>query len=295
MVNMTTRTKTTLGISALLLAFLWAVTPASARVIRKYPPQKPEPLREALLSPMDSAPAAELPKGAKKAPWLNEKMRFAVSWGFITVGYAEMNTENIVLVDSVPCYHIVSTAQSTSFVDTFFKVRDRNQTWITYDNFYSKGYTKLIREGTYFWDEWVSFDYSTNTFTGQKRTREGAIEPTTGQIPGPVQDIFSALYFVRTLDLKVGQSVEMDVNSRQNWPLIVSVLKTETVKVPAGKFDCILVEPKLRDKGLFVQKGKSLKVWISNDKRRIPVKMEAEVFIGNVSVELEEYSGEPAK
>jgi hypothetical protein len=139
------------------------------------------------------------------------------------------------------------------------------------------------------------FDYEKNTFSGKKKTRAGDIEKVSGDIPGHVQDIFSSLYYVRTQDLQVGKTIELDVNTRKNWPLYVNVLKRETIKVEAGKFDCFVVEPKLRDKGLFVQKGKSLKVWITADKHRIPVKMEAEVMIGSVEAELIEYENKELK
>lgn len=251
----------------------------------------PRPPRVALEIPMDSAPAASLPAGAPSVPWVNERMKFSIGWSFITVGYAEMWTANVVSIDSVPCYHIVSSAESTSVVDAFFKVRDKNQTWIAADTLYSMGYSKKIREGAYFWDEWVRFDTAKKTFTGLQKTNGDKLENIAGELPGPVQDIFSAFYFVRAQPLEPGKSFSMDVNSSKNWPLYVTVYpKLETVKVGAGKFECIVVEPSLRDKGLFVQKGKSLKVWITNDKRRLPVKMEAEVFIGHVSAELEEYS-----
>ena len=63
----------------------------------------------------------------------------------------------------------------------------------------------------------------------------------------------------------------------------------ETVKTSAGKFPCIVVEPQFRGEGIFVSKGKSLKVWLTDDEYKMPVKMESEVFIGSVSAELLEY------
>lgn len=253
--------------------------------------EPPRPPRTPLAVPLDSAPQVSLPANARAKNWLGERMKFEIGWSFLTVGHAEIWTENVVSVDSVPCYHIISTAKSATVIDAFFKVRDKNQTWIAADTLYSRAYSKLIREGNYFWDEWVTFDYDKKTFTGVQKTNRDALENLSGEIPGPVQDIFSAMYYVRAQPLKEGQQFSIDVNSGKNWPLYVNVYpQRETVKVQAGKFDCFVVEPTLRDKGLFVQKGKSLKVWITADERRIPVKMEAEVFIGHVSAELEEYS-----
>jgi hypothetical protein len=79
----------------------------------------------------------------------------------------------------------------------------------------------------------------------------------------------------------------MDVLSGDKvYPLEVKVKKRERIKVPAGKFDTILVEPLLRAPGIFVAKGKKLEVWLTDDPRRLPVRLRTEVFIGHVSAEL---------
>ena len=102
--------------------------------------------------------------------------------------------------------------------------------------------------------------------------------------------MLSALYYVRAQELSVGKDIVFDIiNREKQYPLVVKVLKKEKVKTSAGKFDCILVEPQLRGEGIFVAKGKSLKVWLTDDAYKMPVKMSAEVFIGSVSAELLAY------
>jgi len=67
------------------------------------------------------------------------------------------------------------------------------------------------------------------------------------------------------------------------------VLGKETVKVPAGKFDCIIVEPVMRTEGIFKAKGR-IKIWLSDDRYKIPVKMQTEVFfIGSVTAKLKKF------
>jgi len=55
--------------------------------------------------------------------------------------------------------------------------------------------------------------------------------------------------------------------------------------VPAGKFDCILVEPVLKSEGVFKSKG-SIYVWVTDDDRRIPVLVKSKVPVGSISVSL---------
>ena len=79
------------------------------------------------------------------------------------------------------------------------------------------------------------------------------------------------------------------VNVNKQYPLKVVVHGKERVKTKAGTFDCIIVEPMISGESIFVVKGKSLKVWLTDDEYRLPVKMEVEVFIGSVKAELYSY------
>jgi hypothetical protein len=134
----------------------------------------------------------------------------------------------------------------------------------------------------------VEFDWKNKRFkyVDNVKGREPKIEE--GNLEILAVDILSSLYLVRAKALKIGEDVLLDIHSGKNWPLVVKVLRRETVKVAAGKFDCFVVEPHLRNHGLFVQKGRKLTVWITADERRIPVRMEAEILIGSVSAELKD-------
>jgi len=243
-----------------------------------------------LVNPFEMAPSTPMPANAPKTVWAGETLKYSVSWGVINVGEADMKVEDVVEIDGVPSYHVTSLAESNKMLDAFFKVRNVNESWIGVHDLHSRGFTKRIREGAYVWDEWVAFDPQKKKYRGQTRNKKGETSLIEGDIPGPVYDVFSAAYFVRTQELTPGKEIVLDVNTKKNWPLIVKVHKIEKVKVPAGTFECYLVEPFLRDKGLFSRKGKSLRVWLTTDKRRLPVKMEAEAFIGNVAAVLTNYS-----
>ena len=125
-----------------------------------------------------------------------------------------------------------------------------------------------------------------NTFKGQKINKNNIAAEQSGQLSGPVQDILSSLYFTRTQKLETGKDIILDVNTQKNWPLVIKVYKKERVKTPAGEFECYVVEPKIREEGIFVAKGKKLMIWLTADEERIPVLMKAEVFIGHVSARL---------
>ncbi len=215
-----------------------------------------------------------------------EKLIFDVSWGLMSVGQATMQIEEIVSFNGAPAYHVVSEAKSNNFCDALYKVRDINESWIDARRLESLGYSKKLREGRFFRDEWVLYDRAAGAFLSKKVNRDSSFEWSGGTIPVHVQDVLSSLYFVRSKRLEPGAEVIVDVNTKRTWPLVIRVLKRETIKTPAGKFSCVVVEPALREEGIFIQKGRNLQIWLTDDERKIPVRMSVEVFFGHVTASL---------
>jgi hypothetical protein len=218
-----------------------------------------------------------------------EDLVFQIRWGMITGGYATLSVPSIDLIDGVPAYHILSEARSTGMMDTFYKVRDKNEAWLDTAFPRSLRYSKKILEGKYSVDEVVDLNQATGKFhrTEVRHDKNNAREEMRGDIPPNVLDILSSLYYVRSHSLEVGKSFTIDVQSGdKTWPLLVNVKKCETIKVKAGKFLCYRVEPVLRQQGIFISKGKKLEVWLTADDRHMPVLMRSEIFIGHVSAEL---------
>ena len=213
-----------------------------------------------------------------------EKLIFEVSWGVISVGQATLEVEDIVDFNGTPAYHVVSRAISNKFCDSFYKVRDISESWIDVRTATSLGYSKQLREGSFFRNEWVLFD--DGRWLGKRAGRDGNFNVATGTAPVGVQDILSSMYYLRGRTLTPGSEIVLDVNTRQNWPLVVRVLRRDRVKTPAGDFDALLVEPMLRQEGLFIQKGNRLQVWLSDDSKHVPVLMKVEVFFGSITARL---------
>ncbi len=221
-----------------------------------------------------------------KVPWFPEHLEFDVKWGILSVGQATLASQETVELAGQPAFRIVSEARSNGFCDGFYTVRDHNESWIHPSSKRSLGYLKRLREGHFFRDEWVLFDYGRNAFYAKRLDKDGTLSTSTGTIPGDVMDILSSMYFIRPHKLEVGSEVILDVNDKSNWPLMIKVTGREKVSVPAGKFQALIVEPHLRREGIFIQKGKRLRVWITDDERHMPVLMRVEVFFGHISAYL---------
>ena len=164
-------------------------------------------------------------------------------------------------------------------------MRDTNQSWMDVESLCSLRYLTNISEGGWKKYEQLDFDHENEKFIMDD---DGTIK--TGDTIRWVQDVISSLYLFRTLDLEVGKEYVFDAHSGKNfWPLKTKVTGKEKVKVNAGTFDCLILEPSIReDAGIFKAKGK-LNVWVTNDKNKMPVKMKSKIPVGSIHAELAEY------
>jgi hypothetical protein len=221
-----------------------------------------------------------LPLHAGDLPFnVGEKLTFAVRYEFAKAGEASMEVREIVdCGNGSECFRLVSTAWSTMPFSLFFEVKDVVESHMDTAELYTWRYEKHLKEGNHEASEVVVFDQNAHT----------AVYPDGRVIDTPerVQDVLSSLYYVRTMDIEVGKSIFIDNHAdEKNYPLEVKVLKTEKVKVPAGTFECYVLEPILKASGIFQHKGR-LTVWISTDPSHIPVMMKSSVAIGAINAVL---------
>jgi hypothetical protein len=224
-----------------------------------------------------------------------EKLTFEINYGFVTAGEAIMEIDPVLqTMNGRKCYDIRFFVNSVPSFDWVYKVRDFYRTYVDVEGLFPWRFEQHIREGNYERDFEAIFDQQNlkaKTYTGEKDPKkfEGEFD-----IPKYVQDAMSAFYFYRTLDYS--KMKEGDVTLLQNfykdqtYPLNVKYLGKETIEVPAGEFRCIKVEPLVQEGGLFKSEG-SIVVWMSDDERRMPVKVKTKVLIGSIDADLSAYTG----
>src|SRR5258708_2352420 len=78
---------------------------------------------------------------------VGEDLSYVVRWGIVTGGHSSLAIHGIDKVLDRPAYHIFSEARSSGFVDTFYKTRDRNATWLDTQSLPTLRYEKHIHEG----------------------------------------------------------------------------------------------------------------------------------------------------
>jgi hypothetical protein len=212
---------------------------------------------------------------------VGEYLKFSVQYGPIHAGSAYLEVPSLEDVDGHSAIVLQARAESNGFFSAFYKVRNRIQSYWDRDGGFSRRYAENRREGGFRVQEQIDFDYDKL----EARYPDGRTYP----VPPHVQDALSSFYFVRTQPLPLGGSIVFDYHaSRKSLPLEVRVLGRERVDTPAGRFDCVAIEPLLKAGGIFKKKGR-LVIWITDDERRMPVLMKSKVTIGSISVVLQEY------
>jgi hypothetical protein len=209
-----------------------------------------------------------------------ESLRFSVQYGFINAGSAWLEVQNATGPSGQPAFNLVARAESNAFFSRFYKVRNRIESLWDREGHFSWRYSEDRREGKYKVQTAVRFDPD----------RHEAVYPDGEAFPVPptVQDALSSFYYTRMQALPLGGSVVFDYHaSRRSQPLEVRVLGRERVETPAGKFNCVVVEPILKAGGIFKSKGR-LVIWLTDDERRMPVLMKSKVMVGSISVVLQE-------
>ncbi len=207
-----------------------------------------------------------------------EKLYFDIYWFGIYAGKAvlEAINDNGVL-------RITSQVHSAPLISVFYKVEDYAESVIMDGipvNFRIKQH-----EGRHRSDKETIFDmYNKNVtfFNYLKGTKKEHII-----MDGVVWDVISGFYYLRTQPLEIGKTIYIGIfDSNKFFKAEINVLRKEKIVIPnMGEMGTVVVKPELKSEGLFQSNGDIL-IWLTDDEKRIPVKVETKVPVGNVVAEL---------
>ncbi len=209
----------------------------------------------------------------------SEHLLFDVIWGgwsfrWVHAGHA---TLDILPHDAPHLWQVRSLAWSNSFFSSLYPVNDTVYSVIDSRGIYPVQFVKKLHEGKFRSRDEQWFDQRKGRMCDKDTILD--IKPFT-------HDVLSAFTFIRTQKLEVGKSFDLEaVSGRKKYKLRVLVHRKESVEVPAGRFKTVVVEPVLQGDGLFKAKGK-LTIWLTDDERRMPVKMQSKIPVGSIKAEL---------
>lgn len=226
-----------------------------------------------------SDPVVDADTGVATVPFgVGERFDFRVKFGPLRVGKAFMEVVGIDTVANHPTYHLKSVIQGST---PFYKLDDRQDSWLDVFQLASRRYRQDSQQGSYTRFREYELDLENGIYTRH--------DGESDSIPANALDECAFVYFVRTIPLEVGETYEWNRYFRfDRNPVVLRVLRRETVKVPAGEFSTIVVRPIIKTRGIFSEGGEA-EIFITDDDRRIPVMMKSKLVVGSVTLELTEW------
>ncbi|MBM2816252.1 MAG: hypothetical protein HW421_3014 [Ignavibacteria bacterium] len=228
----------------------------------------------------------ELRYVANDAYGFGEKLEYKVGYKFITAGTGYFYIlPKPVSYNGRDCYDVRFQVRSLKALEWIYRVKDEYRTLIDVSGIFPWQFEQHIREGNYSRDSKAIFDQINNFAKSEKKTIS---------TPEYIHDIVSAFFFVRTQDLSSMKNGHVfylrNYIDDSTYKLGVRIIRRETIEVEAGKFRTIVIQPLVNEGGLFKSEG-SIYIWVSDDSRKIPVKVATKILIGYVGAELVRFSG----
>jgi hypothetical protein len=230
--------------------------------------------------------ALRAPRAEPVVPFqVGERLTYDVSWAsFLTAGTAVTTVaEKKPSYDST-AYYIVAEGRPTPLVAKIYP------SYYKLDSLLDS-YTLLPQRGSVYTEEGgrhrfrtTQFNRAANTVHFEYRTDTTA---TADVATSPyAQDALSAIYVLRTMIFKVGVRTTMAVSdSGINYTGQFEVGVLERVRTGAGDVTAWRVKLTLVDDQQRPV-GRNLALWLSNDVRRLPVRLRAELPVGHFDLVL---------
>ncbi|MDP2471532.1 MAG: DUF3108 domain-containing protein [Candidatus Palauibacterales bacterium] len=225
-------------------------------------------------------------------PWrfpVGERMEFSVSWGRVRLGEGSLEVEAI---DSIGGQEGYRVALEMWGGPPFYRVQDRQVSWIRPDPLGSLRFEQSLSEGSYKRDTRYSFDFDRMTYDREDLVddewRANGKESDVPLLGGALDDL-SFIYFARLLPLEVGERYEFDRYFKEAGnPVVIEVLRREEIRVPAGTFQTIVVRPIIRTGGAFGDGGEA-ELYLTDDEHRAIVRLKTSMAVGSGNMFLTRY------
>ncbi len=119
--------------------------------------------------------------------------------------------------------------------------------------------------------------------------RDPSREPRIFSSPfsGQIQDVLSAIYFLRTQRLEIGKTFQLKVtDSGQVYEVPVRVTEKKRLKTVLGKVDAFKVDVDMFGAQQLVQSNGQFTIWMTADEQHVPVKARIKSDYGTFDITL---------
>ncbi|NOZ07800.1 MAG: DUF3108 domain-containing protein [FCB group bacterium] len=217
--------------------------------------------------------------GQQDSTYTSEKLLFSAGFRWFSAGEASMIMKKDTLGGEV-VLQMISETRSNSLLDRFYRVRDKISVWIDPRDYSLLKMVKNIHEGKYRRKHTAVIDTLNNLAVSEK----GSVA-----FKGRLYDPFTIIYALRNENLLVGKTFHYSsYDNGKVKEIYVVVSEKQRMAVPAGIYNCFVIYPASENgKPLLKNKGQ-MKVWISDDQSKLPIRIEQKTSVGSMLLELKE-------
>lgn len=240
------------------------------------------------LSAQDYPLSSQSPFGA------GEEIEMKASIGFIKAAEAEFKVNDIIYtVNQRPTYRIDIFARTSGIFDLISPVRDNWGSYYDTADLVPHQFYRYIKEGRFRKNEILYFDHEEDSVRVAKLHKETRrLESTADHaVIDNVQDMVSGYYYLRSIDfdkIPVGQIITINTFfDDKEQPFRVKFVGRETIKTKLGRVRALILVPIIEKDSLF-EEDNTLRVWLSDDLNKIPLKFQAKIYVGYLTCEVKD-------
>jgi len=221
----------------------------------------------------------------KSGEWL----KFRMHYGIINAGFATIEI-NETKENNKEAFHVVGKGWTTGLAKLFFEVEDNYQTRFYKETSQPYHFRRRVDEGGHIISRDIYFDQNAKTATikDHKHKTEKLLAIDN------VQDMISSFYHLRNQDIsgmKINDEIKlMMFFDYETYDFRMRYLGDEVIKSKYGKIKCHKFRP-LVQSGRVFEAEESLTVWVTADKNKIPITIKADLAVGSLKAELDEFKG----
>jgi hypothetical protein len=211
---------------------------------------------------------------------VGETLTYDVSWSsFLVAGTAVVTVRDMARTPNGTAYGIVAEGRPLPVVAKLYSLYYKMDSLLDSVSLLSHQSSVYSEEGDHRKTETTRFDRAARRATYE--VSGDASSRTTFPVPAQTQDGLAALFALRAMALRGGSRLELPVaNEGELFTVSIQSGAVEPVRVPFGTVDALGLRLNVLD-AKRQPVGNNMAVWISNDVRRLPVKIQAELPVGN--------------
>ena len=221
-----------------------------------------------------------------------ELLEFKANVGFVKAAEATFGVSEVIYnINERPTWKIDIHARTVGIFDFISSVRDNWGTYYDTVNYIPQQFYRYIKEGRFRKNEILYFDHDTDSVTVAKLHKESRkLEKTVEHaVPDNVQDMVSGYYYLRSIDfskVQIGDVITIDTFFDDKLePFRVKLVRREVLDTELGDVNTLVLVPIIKKDSLF-EEDNTITVWLSDDLNKIPLKVQAKIYVGYLRVEL---------